>query len=595
MLNSSHRVHRTAAARALPVSRSARRARPWHRFARASALLALAALGGCATIDPFAQAPISAHLQRTDAVGDCARALQARSRDVGAAGAQDAQDRVVAGFPYLRVDRLGEALAPAPADVVPGFSPGAGADVSAGTGRWNAWRGRLAELARQAEAIESRNSGLAPGAAGGEDDVAARCRKLLLDADAGPEARGALLQAARVPDDYSTGLRALGLYPLTRLAFAAGIRDWQQRTRADFAIPLPALPVEGRLQRLVPAADAAAELERVAGVPPAGLPAVSSAGSGAGTAAELRRLLLRHAPILEIDVTGEHDAVGPLAWRHGRVAVDAGAGPVAYVRLAHALMDGKPRRQLVYTFWFARRPKAHALDLLGGELDSLVWRVTLGDDGEALVYDSIHACGCYHLFFATDRVHPRSAPPADQGPLDEGLFMPQPALEDLAPEASAVVLRVQSRTHYLQRVYREPAATTAGVASVASASSIATGAQTASPVSPVSPVSPASPAASAYWLVDEDVLRSLPLPSPGTAGAAAAQLPTHRSAYDARGLVPGSERLERFLFWPMGIASAGQMRQWGRHATAFVGRRHFDDPWLLDRYFELARAASRPD
>jgi hypothetical protein len=581
MLNSSHRVHRTAAARALPVSRSVLRARPWHRFARASALLALAALGGCATIDPFAQAPISAHLQRTDAVGDCARALQARSRDVGAAGAQDAQDRVVAGFPYLRVDRLGEALAPAPADVVPGFGPDAGADVSTGTERWNAWRGRLAELARQAEAIESRNAGLAPGAAGGEDEFAARCRKLLLDADAGPEARGALLQAARVPDDYSTGLRALGLYPLTRLAFAAGIRDWQQRTRADFAIPLPALPVEGRLQRLVPADDAAAALERLAGVPPAGRSAEGSA--------ELRRLLLRHAPILEIDVTGEHDAVGPLAWRHGRVAVDAGAGPVAYVRLAHALMDGKPRRQLVYTFWFPRRPKAHALDLLGGELDSLVWRVTLGDDGEALVYDSIHACGCYHLFFATDRVHPRSAPPADQGPLDEGLFMPQPALEDLAPEASAVVLRVQSRTHYLQRVYREPAATTAAVASAASASSIAKGAQTASPTSP------AAPAATAYWLVDEDVLRSLPLPSPGTAGAAAAQLPTHRSAYDARGLVPGSERLERFLFWPMGIASAGQMRQWGRHATAFVGRRHFDDPWLLDRYFELARAASRPD
>jgi hypothetical protein len=41
----------------------------------------------------------------------------------------------------------------------------------------------------------------------------------------------------------------------------------------------------------------------------------------------------------------------------------------------------------------------------------------------------------------------------------------------------------------------------------------------------------------------------------------------------------------------MGIASAGQMRQWGRHATAFVGRRHFDDPYLLDRYFTLSAAA----
>jgi hypothetical protein len=31
------------------------------------------------------------------------------------------------------------------------------------------------------------------------------------------------------------------------------------------------------------------------------------------------------------------------------------------------------------------------------------------------------------------------------------------------------------------------------------------------------------------------------------------------------------------------------MRQWGRHATAFIGRRHFDDPRLFDDYFELRR------
>jgi len=28
------------------------------------------------------------------------------------------------------------------------------------------------------------------------------------------------------------------------------------------------------------------------------------------------------------------------------------------------------------------------------------------------------------------------------------------------------------------------------------------------------------------------------------------------------------------------------MRQWGRHATSFVGRSHFDDPAMLDRLFE---------
>ncbi|MCY1545663.1 hypothetical protein D9M68_816150 [compost metagenome] len=49
--------------------------------------------------------------------------------------------------------------------------------------------------------------------------------------------------------------------------------------------------------------------------------------------------------------------------------------------------------------------------------------------------------------------------------------------------------------------------------------------------------------------------------------------------------MPGSERLERWLLWPSGVASPGAMRQWGRHATAFIGRAQFDDPHLLGRYF----------
>jgi hypothetical protein len=60
-----------------------------------------------------------------------------------------------------------------------------------------------------------------------------------------------------------------------------------------------------------------------------------------------------------------------------------------------------------------------------------------------------------------------------------------------------------------------------------------------------------------------------------------------RSAFGPDGLIAGSERAERFFFWPMGVASAGAMRQWGRHATAFVGRRHFDDPHLIELRFEL--------
>ena len=60
------------------------------------------------------------------------------------------------------------------------------------------------------------------------------------------------------------------------------------------------------------------------------------------------------------------------------------------------------------------------------------------------------------------------------------------------------------------------------------------------------------------------------------------------SVFGADGLVAGTERPERWIFWPSGIVSAGSMRQWGRHATAFVGRRHFDDADLLEKRFRFA-------
>lgn len=79
-----------------------------------------------------------------------------------------------------------------------------------------------------------------------------------------------------------------------------------------------------------------------------------------------------------------------------------------------------------------------------------------------------------------------------------------------------------------------------------------------------------------YTLRDENELRSLATPQGNT-----------RSVFGPEGLVAGSQRAERFVFWPMGIASAGAMRQWGHHATAFVGRRHFDDADLIEARFEI--------
>lgn len=473
-----------------------------------SALGLMLALAGCATVDPYASDPIAGHLRRDDDVGYCARLFADLDRQVDRLDVRDAEAPRVEGYPYLRVDRFSAALGERAVD-----GP-----------RYSAWLKRLAELDDAGRATELANAGLPA------DDLA-RCRVLLTQEDAGKSAQ--LRARAQVPDDYSTALRAVGLYPLTRFAFAVGIGGWREETVLAFSVPLAQLPVRGQLERYAYAGP----------TPMMALPVPTDAlGVPILSRFDGNALLQRHAPVLEIDVAGGFD-------RPGTVHLDAAdsptvdpAAPVAYARVAQALLEGKPHLQLVYTFFFTERPSRGPFDSLAGRLDGLVWRVTLDDDGVPLVYDTIHPCGCYHLFFPTERVTPRPA----EDSLDEGLFVPQSLPTPTSGQVA--VLRIESGTHYVQRVWFERR----------------------------------GEVATRYRLDDERRLTVLPRAVGGT-----------RSAYGSDGLMAGSERGERYFFWPMGIESAGQLRQWGRHATAFVGRRHFDDPLLLDTYFALRPAADQ--
>lgn len=58
-----------------------------------------------------------------------------------------------------------------------------------------------------------------------------------------------------------------------------------------------------------------------------------------------------------------------------------------------------------------------------------------------------------------------------------------------------------------------------------------------------------------------------------------------RSMFTPDGIVPGTEGLERFLLWPIGLPPAGAMRQRGHHPVTLVGRQYFDEARLLERVF----------
>jgi len=523
------------------MARTMRASRPLRRAVALGATLLVAA---CASVAPptasmpadRASAIAPGPAEASDAGGDrslaarCERAYAALDAAVDAAGVRDAEATRVAGAPSLRVTRFLASLGPEAQDA-PAFAQ---------------WRALLEEedrVAREVEignlperetravraALDAEGLGALPPQA-----LLEGCGRALADAaTATPEARAALVARAFVPDDYDDLARAAGLYPLTRIGFAAGIRIYERSVRDAFAgapVVPPATAVAYVPAGAMPLAqgEAAALLARSRANPLA-LPQPADH--------ELDRLFATHAPTFVVDTQGEADRIGrPVLDRDGLPTTTP--APVVFVRAAHTRFAGRIRLQLVYTAWFPERPPAYAGDALAGRLDGVVWRVTLDDDGAPLAFDSIHACGCYHLFVPTARV---AAKPAEAS-LDEQALVP--ATLPAVATGREVVVHVESGTHYVR----------------------------AARVDGIVPQSQKR-----YGMGREHALRSLPHPQGGT-----------RSLYGPDGLVAGTARAEVLLFWPLGIRYPGAMRQWGRHATAFVGRRHFDEPHLLDRYFAPA-------
>lgn len=254
-------------------------------------------------------------------------------------------------------------------------------------------------------------------------------------------------------------------------------------------------------------------------------------------AAQIALLLRRHAPELAIVTASRDDLPGHVNRASAPYVDDRRA--TLYTQLAYTRFEQRVLPQLVYTWWFAARTARGAIDPLAGPLDGLSWRVTLDDNGAPLAYDVMHNCGCYHMFFPTPRLRTRVL--IEDG--TEPLWIPFTVPADWLGRLRLVLA---SGSHYLTALAPRGE----------------------------------RPSVHRYDLLPYAQLRGL------HAGE------QRSSLFDARGLVPGSARGERWFLSPMGVVAAGSMRQWGHQATAFVGRRHFDDARLLEGYFERAASNS---
>lgn len=438
------------------------------------------------------------------------------------AGVRDGVAEPVPGHPWFRSSRW-------IADRAPGLD---GSELAAAL-RQHDLRARLPELANLEEA--QRQTLTDETGVTDLETEADRCGVMLATASlAGDSNLEGLRDRLAVADDYIRWHRWAGIYPISRWGIRAGVAVWQRGTRSEFSTEPPSVAPPLRYEPAWPTRTMTPEqaAERIRKAPRNAL------GEPQLGEAERDAIIAAYAPVIELKRDAAHNRIGTPLWTSDRQPNVNTAQPRVFHAMDGVRFGGTVLPRIYYVYWFNSRPKSNPLDLLGGRLDGMTLRLTLGDDGRPLLLESLHNCGCYHQYYPLRSLRQRVPAGYAEPPLVlPGTEMPA------GRQRLTVVLR--DRSHYLRRLYLSEA----GQPSVEAT-------------------------ATRYLLADYDALRSLPVDGQ-----------RRRSLFSADGLVPGTRRDEQLLFWVSGVPAPGAMRQLGRHPTAFVGRRHFDDPDLLDRVF----------
>lgn len=394
------------------------------------------------------------------------------------------------------------------------------------------WTRRMRELDQEARDFEYINLGMSDLQHATQRDRFLNCGRILAAIELEDPANWARLVEAVPPADAYSGLaRALGLYPLLAASMKARVVEVHAAAAHEYA---------GALDDSAPGATlrvwVARPKEDLSLLPDVQTPSqVNALGFRALMGSQWRALAELHAPQFWIETADESDL--PAAPKFGERGLTADASrPLVYYQIGYSRFGGESLVQISYFLWFKANERA-----ANGPIDGLIWRVTLDRQLQPLTFESMQASGLDHRWYP---VQPLAARPTDA-------WWQEP--EFIAPErapARAATLRLHAGSHALRRVVPAEQAS-------------------------------ASPH-NEYELRIYEELYTLPRPEGGT-----------RSLFGSDGLVVEAYGVDPVAGFSSGILKPGAPRQYGHHAIAHVGRRHFDDPYLLESSF-LVPAAIAP-
>ncbi|WP_293373279.1 hypothetical protein [Nevskia sp.] len=430
---------------------------------------------------------------------------------IDAAGVRDGVFHRVPGFPYLRSDRM-----------LASFR-----DEVKTVDEIGGWLRRMREFDQEAREFEFENLGLNAQERAILRGEFLNCGRGLaaLEFD-NPDNFKLVHDTMSPPDAYSSGTRALGLYPLTQPLLRASVRRHEDRVRAEFAKPRSELLGTGTPLRwqVQPVEDVSLIPAKVSEAYPDELGFPGLVDSAWRAIAEV------NAPELLMAQGAGARQLGLPVWLadgHGgtRLDIDSAQAQVHY-QIGFTRFGAERLIQVNYFFWF-RTP-----DALPGEVpvDGLIWRVTLDNELRPIAYDSARASGREHFWFAVRHDLPRQVRP--QGPAP---FFPQ---ESLAPAEPSLLLDAAS----------------GGVRGVTASDS--------------------SLAARRYTLARYEDLYRMPLPGGGS-----------RSLFDRDGHIPGTRMPAPEWYAVSGVPQPGVLRHFMRLPVSYLGEQHFDDAFVLEQAF----------